>query len=1116
MPGVPPQPIWAPPLKQDRPDNVDNPGDVYFEEGGGSYNIYSLTYATTFTLLPGTFTIPSTDPTVGYRDTDVSSVILNQRKTLIGVIPLVNITSNNNYPSTPITFSFPSNNYAISVVRLEKDYYVIPQQTDDPANTNISTGLYKRTGDPSIIRLAYRNMLLINGIYDTSGSFTYGRNSMMFRMEIKQAATTPGSVEIPFSEKKIIVPLTILKTSTDISLNFPFTGIGHTKSNSIPDTSGNIVREWVDGYIDLSFSQFARTTRRNIYTGEFDNSDIVYYLSVELPRTFTKKNDFIEIVGNRILFKRNTTSLSNGISIKFLQEETPMYQRSSQLIGESPNIITINLIINKSTPEFANQIPEKNTNDPATVYRLPDLNKMTSEGAFILVPPVSTNTDTDASFSFTFSSSNENILKIRVSGTGRNTVYNAFLYGSGTSIVTVTQLSTTNFNQKVATFNVNVFEITPAVINCNTNLFYSNPYNRQFWTRFKPECRSSDFTDSSTGLKLTPSQVDEIYDMRRKVEILKYNKNVGGLTKNQNFAKASRGELMRKIGNSDKYITDTNNQFSLICPSTTANNRTLCGLTSACGVPGRERLLCYDPSINLYNYKRTYQYEAGLQLTSNIPTTILTEPTNLRVSEYDNVNKLVTITWDAPNSNGGFPITGYVITYSVDNKKWVPYESVFPYQPPAGTIPSYNPISGEINGNSVVFKKKTNFVQDILDNTIYYISVFSGNVRGLSSIPATITVKTSSVPSIINDFGFTNTPDERQHLMVDLKWSEPINTGGISGGGASSSSASASTQLSSSTSSYNGPPISMYNLYYRIIPTTTWIKETLSTTSIITSSDGGRTRRYVLRNLMNENKYQIKIEPINSVGVGPESAIITARTLMKPGVPKNVIMTSKYGLNPPSWSDVSRNYINITWNKPDTGGSNIKYYNITITPPLTIQLGASFTTTYDLSANDTRTVYSTFYSTINNIGIVDGSYSVVIEANNGYLLSAESSRSFVNVNTISAKALIVNIESYYSQSGLSYAELTFSINTQWQRENTITYVRVNGLNSEYRAYFDKDNQPISGAGEHTIRIPGFSSGIENIIPGTQYIVTVTLVYSNGDLPTSEPYTYVPEIKYLTL
>jgi len=82
--------------------------------------------------------------------------------------------------------------------------------------------------------------------------------------------------------------------------------------------------------------------------------------------------------------------------------------------------------------------------------------------------------------------------------------------------------------------------------------------------------------------------------------------------------------------------------------------------------------------VNSYNFKRKYQFfNAGL-LTSYIQTTILTEPINLRITDYDDVNKRVTLLWDAPNSNGGFPITGCVITYSEDN------ESVFPCKPAAG------------------------------------------------------------------------------------------------------------------------------------------------------------------------------------------------------------------------------------------------------------------------------------------------------------------------------------------------------------------------------------------------------------------------------------------------
>ena len=96
MSGVPPQPTWVPSLQQDNPNDVNNPGDVYFVgEYGHRYNVYSLNYVTTFTLLPGTFTIPSTLPGVGPRDTDVPTQLINQRATLIGVIPLINLYSNN-------------------------------------------------------------------------------------------------------------------------------------------------------------------------------------------------------------------------------------------------------------------------------------------------------------------------------------------------------------------------------------------------------------------------------------------------------------------------------------------------------------------------------------------------------------------------------------------------------------------------------------------------------------------------------------------------------------------------------------------------------------------------------------------------------------------------------------------------------------------------------------------------------------------------------------------------------------------------------------------------------------------------------------------------------------
>jgi len=1093
-------PTWIPQLQQDVTTSNGQTiyGDVYFlSEYNHRYNVYSLRYSTTFTLQPGTFTYPATGVGAGLRDTDVSSALTSRRSTLIGMIPLINLGTNNS--KTPITFSFPTNNSAVTVISLEKDYYVIPQASGDPLNT---VGIYKNPGAADI-RIPYKNVLLINGVFDASGGTMFGQSSTMIRMEIKQAeyqASGVGDDTESFSEKKIMLPLTIQRTDTNIALVLPFTGrhpttgVISSKLNSVPNSSGILTREYLDASIDLNFPDFATTTRRKVTDGTPDYENVIYYLSLSDVRTFTYQNDYVTIVGPKIVFRRSTTQPDGNdvtIPIKFLQEETPIYNRSSQRIGDMLGYnTTIQVKIIKSTPTFVGQIPESNTGNLSTIYKLPDMNKMTTDGSFSLVPPGSNNTDVDATF--IYSSSNNDILTIRVSGTGS---YTAMIYGSGSVTVTITQPATINFNQKIAVFNVNVFDITPAIINCNVNVFYTNPYNRQFWTRFTPTCRSSNLVDSATGLKLTATQVDEVYDMRRKVEILKYNKNVGGLTKSQKFAKASRGELMRKIGNESNYLTGgPAGQFSLVCPTTPGNSRLLCGLTSACGVPGKERLLCYDPSVNLYNYKRTYEYKAGLQLTANIPTTALTEPTNLRITNYDNVNNRITLVWDAPDSNGGFPITGYVITYSIDNKTWTPYKSILPNGPtdPSGGA-SYNKISGELNGNTVIFERIPNLIE-IRANTIYYISVFSGNVRGLSSVPATITVKTSSVPSIITGLGFTNA-DERQNLMVDLKWTDPANSGNAGG-------------------SYNGPPIRQYNLYYRKVPDTTWSKQTLDISNVISN---GQSRRYLLRNLFNESKYEIKVEPINTVGVGPESAIVTARTLMKPYPPANVVLTSKYGLLPPSITDISRNYINIVWSKPDTGGSPIKYYNITIRSGST---NINTTFTYTIPLADTRTTYSEDIGRNDNNYIVDGSYNIVIAAFNGYLTSIDSTRAFVTVYPLTSKPMILSIEGTYSSSGLTYASMTFTVNSTWNSNIKISRMKVNGLNASYEPLTDINNQQITGTGEYTVRIPAISAGREIIIVGTTYYVTLSFVFSTNtitiDEVASEIYTYTPEIKYLTM
>ena len=1078
-------PVWSPPLQQDT-----STGPVYFEyEPNIRYNVYSLAYDTTYTLQKETFTLGN-----GSRDTDVSSAITNLRSTMIGVVPLIKILSTNE--ETNVKFSFPTNDYSISVITLERDYYVIPQASG-------STGLYRIPG-ANEVRLPYRHALIINGIYDSSGGYRPTILETKLFMEIRQ----DGSES--FSPKIINLPITLRKVNTNISLK-PFTGSGAYSISDVKNTTVKgssdynnyiITIEYLEGSYDLSFSDFATTTRKNVNDGTNDYTNITYYISRSASggtENIVTQNDYFTIIGSRILFRKVTfnANVYIPVPIKFFHEATSIYKRSIEYIGDYSNVSTIQLKIIKSTPTFTGQTPVHNTNDPSTIYFLKDLNKMTTEGSFVIPKPESTNSDT--SYNFVISSSNESVVKI-VYADG---VFTARVYLEGVATITVTQLESTNFNRKVAFFNVNVFKITPAIINCNTNVFYTNPYNRAFWTRFTPNCRNSNLYNSITGAKLTSSEVDDVYDMRRKTEILKYNKNVGGLTKSQKYAKASRGELMRQIGNENKYLSQSSGgggaggfgPFTLVCPSTPESRAQLqCGLTTACGVPGKERLLCYDPSVNLYNYKKSYEYKAGLQITSNIPTTALSAPTNLTVTEFDFSNNHITLRWDAPDSNGGFPITGYVITYSKNNKTWDPYKSILPNGPTSGPNFSYNQISGELNGNSIIFEKIPGSVE-ITGNTIYYLSVFSGNERGLSSVPATITVKTSSVPSLIRDFSFNDV--DRKNLMVDVKWTNPSNLGTDNGG-------------------YNGPPITTYNLYYRETTETTWSKQTIDISNVISVTSN--VKRYILRNINNEKTYYLKIEPINFIGVGPESSILTSRTLMKPKVPSNVIASAKYGI-PPNTQDASRNYISVNWTKPDDGGSLIKSYNITVTNMATNGISQTFTYNVDSITIKNTTLTTNISRLTSDSGtgvIVDGSYSIIVSAFNGYLRSESSIASKVVILPTYSKPSISDVVGYYNQFGLSYARLIFTFNNSIAAGINVAKTIVNGLTTGgYEVLIDIYGIAINGSGEHIINIPATNAGNEYLIVGNTYNITLTTTYDSGESSTSEIFTYTPEIRFLS-
>jgi hypothetical protein len=92
-------------------------------------------------------------------------------------------------------------------------------------------------------------------------------------------------------------------------------------------------------------------------------------------------------------------------------------------------------------------------------------------------------------------------------------------------------------------------------------------------------------------------------DMRRKAEILQYNKTANGKsTKKQAFVTAVKGSLQRRTFSS-YYLKAVQDGAEQICPS----DILIPTLTTASDVPGPPMYLNYDPAIPLYNYNSNQQ-----------------------------------------------------------------------------------------------------------------------------------------------------------------------------------------------------------------------------------------------------------------------------------------------------------------------------------------------------------------------------------------------------------------------------------------------------------------------------------------------------------------------------
>ena len=232
--------------------------------------------------------------------------------------------------------------------------------------------------------------------------------------------------------------------------------------------------------------------------------------------------------------------------------------------------------------------------------------------------------------------------------------------------------------------------------------------------------------------------------------------------------------------------------------------------------------------------------------TSATPLAVPTEPLNLQATSG---NGQVTLTWSAPLSDGGEPITNYTI-----------YRGIAPggesYLVKIGNVLTYDDI-GLINGQT------------------YYYQVSATNAVGEGGKSNEASARPATIPG--QPIGLAATPADRQ---VSLTWSAPASNG--------------------------GSPITNYAIYRG----TTSGGETLLVTV-------GNILSHVDPSLTNGVTYYYTVAAINGVGQGPNSTEASATPLAVPTEPLNLQAATGNG------------QLTLTWSAPlSDGGVPIINYTI--------------------------------------------------------------------------------------------------------------------------------------------------------------------------------------------
>lgn len=240
----------------------------------------------------------------------------------------------------------------------------------------------------------------------------------------------------------------------------------------------------------------------------------------------------------------------------------------------------------------------------------------------------------------------------------------------------------------------------------------------------------------------------------------------------------------------------------------------------------------------------------------------------------------IVISWSAPFSNGGTPITGYMVEYSSDRHTWIK-------KPPVPVISSELTYSATTGMYSYQFGGGLDVATYVLTKSTYYVRMSAINLvidEDLMSAPysSIITVNTLTTPSAVANIYATAGSTKGQ---ITVSWNEPPTTG--------------------------GSPIQSYTVAY-------YAETDATKTSILGGTTIPPQTSLVVSELIIGARYVFSVIAHNSVYESTASTV-SARTNMAPGMP--------IGLKPA----VVNGEIVLSFLIDDTGGADIASYIVSLT-----------------------------------------------------------------------------------------------------------------------------------------------------------------------------------------